>query len=138
MNRQEDSRTQNVDISGDIDVEEARPVVVHLIDTAEVRETRAHNIKTYDLSDKEFADWKGKIPGALYDELEKLTRIMRKAEEEHRQHPNDETRLLVLESIKQKQSKVLEESVEHYLLQANAYDEQQVDILKLKKNAEIK
>jgi hypothetical protein len=58
------------DISGDIDVEEARPAVVHLIDTAEVRETRPQNIKTYDLNGKKFADWKGKVPDELYDELE--------------------------------------------------------------------
>jgi hypothetical protein len=77
------------------------PQVFQISDNEDIEVIIPHQIANYDLTEKHWVEFKGMIPDKLYEQLEKLTLVKMKAEEEYKQHPNDESRFLCLESLNQ-------------------------------------
>jgi hypothetical protein len=109
------------------------PQVFQISDNGDIEVVIPHQIANYDLTEKHWVDFNGKIPAKLYEELEKLTLVKMKAEEECKHHPNDESRFLDLESLKHNYETLAQEAIECWTshLRANyIYTEVGFDILK--------
>ena len=111
----------------------ATPQVFQISDDEDIEVVIPHQITNYDLTEKYWEAWKEMLPGKLYEELEKLTLVKAKAEEECIHHPNDVSRFLNLESLKRNYEALTQEAIECWTshLRSNyTYTEVRFDILK--------
>ena len=102
-------------------------------DSEDIEVVMPHQIANYDLTEKHWIDVEGMIPAKLYEELEKLTSVKMNAEDECIQHPNDESRFLRLESLKQNYETITQEAIAcwtSHLLSNYIYSGEKFDILK--------
>jgi hypothetical protein len=88
--------------------------VFRILEKDYIEEERPTNIKTYDLTEKEFQLLKHKIPDEVLERLENISSLMQSAEAQMREHPDDEERLDCWELSLQNSFNMIEEVEEHF------------------------
>ena len=87
------------------------PQVFRISDNEDIEVLIPHRIANYDLTEKHWESFKSEIPDKLDNDIEKLTSVKMKAEEEYKHHPNDEFRFLYLESLKSQHATLIHEAL---------------------------